>query len=79
VLGKLLIDMVNCRVMGDARPTIQTKLGPQKDNSETFVIFAAFCANPLSPSGRVLQRKSKRICTEDHKDHKGKKGPFCAW
>jgi hypothetical protein len=40
---------VNCRAMGDARLTIQTKLGPQKGNSETFVIFAAFCANPLSP------------------------------
>jgi hypothetical protein len=46
VHGKLLIDMVNCRATGDARLAIQTKLGPQQDNSETFVIFAAFCANP---------------------------------
>jgi hypothetical protein len=66
--------MVNCRAMGDARLTIQTRLGPQKGNSETFVIFAAFCANPLSPSGRVLLRKGERICTEDLKGHKGKTG-----
>ena len=64
MLGKLLIDMVICRATSGTRLTIQTKLGLQKDNSQTFVIFVAFCVNSLSllwESGNGLEGAFQKL------------------
>jgi hypothetical protein len=52
--------------MRGARSTIQTKFGPRKGSSETFVIFATSCANPLLSRGERSNGSRDRS-----KGHKG--------